>query len=128
MTEKPSRPSMTKARRLRIWERDGGVCYLCGKKVLAGQPWDAEHVKAWTIYGDDSDENLKVAHKEVCHKAKTDADMKIVHKSNRQGMITGQQARRAKRGFGLIQSRNEWPKGQKLQSRGFQKKPKGRPE
>jgi 5-methylcytosine-specific restriction endonuclease McrA len=116
---------MSKARRLRIWERDGGVCYLCGKKVLVGQPWDAEHVKAWTIYGDDSDENLKVAHKEVCHKAKTDADMRIVHKSNRQGLITGQQARRAKRGFGLIQSRNEWPKGQKLQSRGFAKKPKG---
>lgn len=124
MTEKPARPSMTKARRLRIWERDGGVCYLCGKKVLAGQPWDAEHVKAWTIYGDDSDENLKVAHKEVCHKAKTDADMKIVHKSNRQGLITGQQARRAKRGFGLIQSRNEWPKGQKLQSRPWPKKGK----
>lgn len=123
-----NRPSMTKARRLRIWERDGGICYLCGKKVLAGQPWDAEHVKAWTIYEDDSDENLKVAHKEVCHKAKTDADMKIVHKSNRQGLIKGQQARLIRRGHGLIQSRNEWPKGQKLQSRGFQKKPKGNPE
>lgn len=116
---KPNRPSMSKARRLRIWERDKGVCYLCGKKVQANEPWDAEHVKAWTIYLDDSDENLKVAHKEVCHKAKTDADMKIVHKSNRQGLITGQQARRAKRGFSLIQSRNEWPSGRKLGSRPF---------
>jgi hypothetical protein len=123
MTSAPPRPSMSKARRLRIWERDGGVCYLCGKKVLAGQPWDAEHVKAWTIYGDDSDENLKVAHKEVCHKTKTDADMKIVHKSNRQGMITGQQARRAKRGFGLIQNRGfdrNGPK-QKIASRPWPK-------
>lgn len=115
---------MTKARRLRMWERDKGVCYLCGSKVLAGEPWDADHVKAWTIYGDDSDENLKVAHKEVCHKAKTDADMKIVRKSNRQGLVTGQQARLAKRGHGLIQSRNEWPKGQKINSRPWPKREK----
>jgi 5-methylcytosine-specific restriction endonuclease McrA len=115
---------MTKARRLRIWERDNGICYLCQRKVKAGEAWDADHVKAWTIYGDDSDENLKVAHKEVCHKAKTDADMKIVRKSNRQGMLTGQQARRAKRDKPLIVSRGFQKNGPKMKipSRPFSKK------
>lgn len=105
MTKAPQRPSMSKARRLRIWEKEGGVCYLCGKKVQAGELWDAEHVKAWELFRDDSDENLKVAHKLICHKEKTDRDIKIIRKSDRQAGNKGQWARRQKRGFGLIQSR-----------------------
>ena len=37
MTKAPPRPSMSKLRRLRIWERDKGVCYMCVEKVLAGE-------------------------------------------------------------------------------------------
>lgn len=105
---KPVRPSMSKARRLRIWERDGGVCWLCTHKVMAGEEWDADHVLPWALSFDDTDENLKVAHKS-CHrgeKSKTSDDVKRIAKAKRQGGVEGgQKARRDKRGFGLIQSR-----------------------
>lgn len=126
MTSAPPRPSMSKARRLRLFARDGGVCHLCKRKVLAGEDYELDHIIPWALAFDDSDDNLKVAHKS-CHRTdKTGDDVKRIAKAKRQsGIEGGQAARRAKRGFGLIQSRNEWPKGQKLQSRGFQKKPKG---
>ena len=122
MTKAPPRPSMSAARRARIFEKEGGVCYICNKKVGADELWDAEHVKAWELFHDDSDENLRVAHRLVCHKAKTGKDVKIIRKSDRQAGNKGQWARRQKRGHGLIQSRNEWPKGQKIQSQPWPKK------
>ncbi len=127
MTDKPKRPAMTKARRLRIWGKEKGVCYLCGHKVLAGEAWDAEHVKCWELYHDDSDENLRVAHKEGCHQTKTNADVKIIRKADRQAGNKGQWARRQNRGHGLITSRGFDKNGpkQKIQSRAFQRKPKG---
>lgn len=108
MSKAPPRPSMSKARRARIFEKENGVCYLCGRKVHADELWDAEHVKAWELFHDDSDENLKVAHREVCHKAKTNADVKIIRKSDRQAGIKGQYARRQKN-------------GPQIKSRGFDK-------
>ena len=98
MTKAPPRPSMSQARRLRIWERDGGVCYLCETKVKAGEAWDVEHVLAWGLSFDDSDENLKVAHKHGCHAEKTKGDVRRIAKAKRQGGETGQAARRAKNG------------------------------
>ena len=109
----PPRPSMGKARRLRLWERDGGICYLCEAKVKAGEAWDIEHIIPWALSQDDSDENLRVAHKEGCHRAKTTADIGRITKAKRQGLETGQQARRKKRGHGSIKSGGGFPKGQK---------------
>jgi len=111
---------MSKARKLRIWERDGGVCYLCQTKVKAGEQWDAEHVTAWALTYDDSDDNIRVAHRrEDCHGRKTRVDVATIAKAKRQGGETGQQARRAKRDKPLIPSRpfdksenkKPWPKG-----------------
>lgn len=113
---------MSKARRLRIFEKEEGRCYLCQRKVLAGELWEAEHVKCWELYQDDTDENLKVAHKEGCHREKTNKDVKIIRKADRQAGNKGQWARRQNRGHGLIQSRNEWPKGVKIQNRPWGKK------
>lgn len=108
----PQRPSMSKARRARIFERDGGVCYLCGGKVLPGESWEAEHVIAWALSFDDSDENLKVAHKDGnCHAAKTKDDVRRIAKAKRQGGETGQASRRAKN-------------GPQLKGRPFEKAPK----
>ena len=124
MTKAPPRPSMSKARRARIWERDKGVCYLCEEEVQLSERWDAEHKRPWAESFDDSDENLGVAHKDrpECHPKKTKADVKRISKAKAQGGETGQWARRQKRGHGLIQSRNEWPKGQKINSRPWPKK------
>jgi hypothetical protein len=114
---------MTKARRLRLFARDGGVCHLCNRKVLAGEDYELDHIIPWALSFNDDDDNLRVAHK-TCHRTdKTGPDVARIAKAKRQsGIEGGQAARRAKRGHGLIQSRNEWPKGQKLQSRPWPKK------
>lgn len=108
MTAAPPRPSMSKARRLRIWERDKGVCYLCSVKVMASEAWDVEHKVAWALAYDDSDENLAVAHKAGCHEAKTKIDVTTIAKAKAQAGETGQWARRQKN-------------GSQLKSRGFDK-------
>ena len=111
MTDKPKRPAMTKKRRLMIWERDKGICYLCGEKVKAGELWDADHRLAWEISRDDSDENIFVAHKEGCHIEKTKSDRKVISKVQRQARERGQQARRAAGKTKPIPSK-PFPKGQ----------------
>lgn len=124
--EQTKRPAMSKSRRLRIWEREKGICYICGKKVQANEKWDAEHVRAWELYKDDSDENIRVAHKEKCHKEKTDSDLKIMRKADRQAGRKGQWARRQSNGSQLKGRGFEKPKdGYKWPSRGFdRRKPK----
>ena len=119
------RKSFSAKDRLRIFAAHNGVCGLSGVKIGAGDAWHIEHRVPVALGGSNDDENLYPALVEP-HKAKTKDDVKRIAKAKRQsGIEGGQAARRAKRGFGLIQSRNEWPKGQKLQSRGFSKKPKG---
>lgn len=124
MSKAPPRPSMSKARRLRIFARDGGRCEICGKKVQTGEDYDIDHRLAWALTFDDGDDNLRTVHKS-CHRdagAKTADDVKRIAKAKRQsGIEGGQAARRAKRGHGLIQSRTDWPKGRKLESRPFSK-------
>lgn len=116
----PPRPSMSAARRVRIFETHSGVCYLCSEKIKLTELWDIEHVKAWALSYDDTDENLRPAHKNGCHEAKTKDDVKRIAKAKRQGLETGQQARRKEHGPRL-KSANRWPpKGsQKLQSKPF---------
>lgn len=114
---KPKRPAMTPKRRLEVWEARKGICYLCGKKVMAGEPWDVEHRLAYALSEDDTLSNLEVAHREGCHKAKTAKDAGIIAKADRQGMKTGQQARRARNGptmksgpFPKSKGKTKWPK------------------
>ena len=116
MTAAPPRPSMSKARRLRLFARDGGVCHLCKRKVLAGEDYELDHIIPWALAFDDSDDNLRVAHK-ACHRTdKTGNDVKRIAKAKAQAGETGQQARRAKRDKPLIPSRpfpkikTTWPK------------------
>ena len=128
MTFAPPRPSMSKARRLRLFARDGGLCHLCKRKVLAGEDYEIDHIIPWALAFDDSDDNLRVAHK-TCHRTdKTGDDVKRIAKAKAQGGETGQYARRQNRGHGLIQSRpfsKDGPK-QKIPSRPWGKK--GKPE
>lgn len=109
MTEK--RPAMTQKRRLEVWQVRNGTCYLCGKKVKAGEGWDVEHRIAWALSKDDSLANLEVAHRDGCHKAKTSIDAGTIAKAKRQGLETGQQARRKKNGSTMKSA--PFPKGQK---------------
>lgn len=115
MTAAPPRPSMSKARRVRIFVKEDGRCYLCREKIKIGQLFEVEHVIPWALSFDDSDDNLKVAHT-VCHRTlKTGKDVARIAKAKRQAGETGQQARRAIKG-GSIPSRpfpktkTTWPK------------------
>jgi 5-methylcytosine-specific restriction protein A len=116
---------MSKARRLRLFARDGGMCHLCKRKVLAGEDYELDHIIPWALAFNDEDDNLRVAHK-TCHRTdKTGSDVARIAKAKRQSSTEGgQAARRAKRGFCLIQSRG-FPVGgpkQKIPSRPWGKK------
>ena len=122
MTAAPPRPSMSKARRLRLFARDNGVCDICKQKVLAGEAYELDHIIPWALGFDDSDENLRLVHK-TCHRTdKTGGDVTRIAKAKRQGRETGQQARRDKRRFSLLRSKGF----DKTVTRGFDGKIKPR--
>lgn len=64
------RRSFNKKDRARIFAASEGVCHLCKGPIGIGEAWEIEHVIAWELTQDDSDENLRPAHVK-CHKAKT---------------------------------------------------------
>jgi 5-methylcytosine-specific restriction enzyme A len=71
-----------KAVRLRIWEREGGRCYLSGRKITPADTWQFEHVIALECGGQHRESNLRLALTEP-HKAKTAADHKLGSKIDR---------------------------------------------
>lgn len=88
--------------RVRVFERYEGRCYLSGRKIRGGEAWQIEHVIAIINGGQNREGNLAPALK-APHREKTDADLKIKTKIARV---------RAKH-------LGQWPKGQKIASRGF---------
>lgn len=108
------RPSISKAKRARIFLAHDGVCWLCKLKIGADEPYDIDHQVSRELGGSDEDDNLAPAHKD-CHKAKTKADVKAIAKSNRiRRNLDPETRRKSKR---PIVSR-PFPK----QSRGWRKK------
>ncbi len=98
-----ARPSMTRKRKAAIFAQHNGACHLCGGTISVGEAWDAEHVIPWEISRDDSDDNLRPAHKK-CHASKTADDRRDIAKVQR------------------IQAKHNgsWPKSKTpLRSRGF---------
>lgn len=76
------RPSISKAKRARIFLAHEGICWLCKLKIAADAPYDIDHQVSRELGGSDEDDNLAPAHKD-CHKAKTKSDVKAIAKSNR---------------------------------------------
>jgi hypothetical protein len=60
--------------RLRIWEREHGICHLSGRKILSGEPWDLDHKIALANGGLHCEGNLLPALRDK-HKEKTKADV-----------------------------------------------------
>ena len=56
------RTHVSKAKRLRIYLRDEGVCGRCFKPV-AWDDYDLGHVEAHALGGSNADSNLRVEHK-----------------------------------------------------------------
>lgn len=68
--------------RVRIFERTGGVCHLCGGRIHAGEQWDAEHPTALAMGGSDKEEDLRPAHAK-CHRPKTAQDIADIARAKR---------------------------------------------
>jgi 5-methylcytosine-specific restriction endonuclease McrA len=71
--------------KLRIWDRERGICYLTGRKLRAGE-YDFEHVIAlanWTGEGHGNREsNIRLAYRPA-HREKTKQDRKAKTDSDR---------------------------------------------
>lgn len=89
--------------KLRIWEREGGRCYLSGRKIQYGEAFQYEHVIALSHGGEHRESNIKLALTEP-HKVKTRQDVKTAAKLKRVA----------------LKHRGLWPKSKaQIRSRGF---------
>lgn len=60
--------------KLRIWEREGGRCYLTGRKIMPGDSYEFEHVIALSCGGENRERNIRLA-LTAPHKVKTARDV-----------------------------------------------------
>ena len=60
--------------RLRVWEREGGRCWISGRKIMPGEPWELDHKVALINEGENRESNLAPALKDK-HRVKTNADV-----------------------------------------------------
>lgn len=60
--------------RVRLFDRAGGRCQSCGRKIMAGDHWDADHIIALVNGGRHAEDNLRVLCP-GCHKGKTAEDV-----------------------------------------------------
>jgi hypothetical protein len=77
------RGSMSRSRRLRIWEAHGGICCLCDQKIDGTRDkWIIEHRRALALGGTDTDDNCAPAH-DRCRRIKDKADLASAAKAKR---------------------------------------------
>lgn len=60
--------------RLRIWDRENGICHLAGRKIKAGEAWDLDHKVALCNGGEHREANLFPALRDK-HREKTAEDV-----------------------------------------------------
>jgi 5-methylcytosine-specific restriction protein A len=105
----PRKP-LTPTQRLALFELFKGICVLCDCKIMAGQRWRDEHLRALGLGGSNALKNRAPVH-EACADAKTfgpTGDLARIAKAKRQKMAS----------LGIK------PAGRKrIQSRGFAKAP-----
>ena len=67
--------------RLRIFERHNGICHISGRKIMPGEKWELEHLKALIHGGEHREANLAPALVKP-HKEKTAAEMAVKAKTD----------------------------------------------
>lgn len=60
--------------RLRVFERNGGICHLSKRRIQAGEPWDCDHIVALINGGEHRESNLAPALRDK-HREKTALDV-----------------------------------------------------
>ncbi|QIG68213.1 HNH endonuclease protein [Rhizobium phage RHph_Y1_10] len=76
------RKHFSRTERTRLFQLHNRECHICGQQIKVGDGWDLEHIVPWALTRDDSDGNVKPAHKS-CHKEKTADDQRIISKVKR---------------------------------------------
>ena len=86
----PDRKPPTRAEKVAAWNRENGICYLCGKPVAFDGPgvqWDHRDNRA--VSANDDVSNLYPVHPGGdCHAKKTPLDIKRTAKAKRQEKLT----------------------------------------
>lgn len=77
-----ARKKLSPTARAIVFRDNGGVCYLCGRKVAPGEDWQVEHPLAVALNGPQDLASLKVVHVD-CHKPKTAEDIRRIRKADR---------------------------------------------
>lgn len=108
MSYAAKRPSISKAKRARIFLAHDGICWLCKVKIGADEAYDIDHQISRELGGSDDDDNLAPAHKD-CHRAKTKSDVKAIAKSNRIRRRLGPIEDRKKRKAIPSPANHTWP-------------------
>lgn len=68
------RGTLSSRRRLQVWERTGGTCVVCDRRIDGVRDrWIVEHIRALELGGPDELQNLGPAH-EACGREKTRGD------------------------------------------------------
>lgn len=65
--------------RVRIFEREGGICHITGRKIAPGEAWDLDHRVPLILGGEHRESNLFPALREP-HRKKTAAEMAVKSK------------------------------------------------
>ena len=68
--------------KLRVWEREGGKCHRCTRKIRPGEAFVYEHVHALILGGENRENNIALSCA-ACGKAKTAEEMAFKAKSDR---------------------------------------------
>jgi 5-methylcytosine-specific restriction protein A len=58
-----------------VFEAHGGICYLSGRRIRAGEAWQLDHITALINGGEHAESNLAPALSEP-HRIKTKADVR----------------------------------------------------
>lgn len=108
------RKTFSRSIRQAILERQEGLCAACEERIFG--KFDVDHIRALELGGSNDLPNLVALHPD-CHRTKTKLDVRSIAKCKRieKREVEGPPEPQ-------IKSRNEWPKGQKLRGRGFEKR------
>ena len=109
------RKAMGKERKRRIHIARGGLCAFCRQPCERFGPSTIyDHIIPLALGGPDVNSNVQLLHAEPCDRLKTARDKKHIAKAKR---LAGETCTAP--GRPIPQRANPWPKGRKLQSRGF---------